>query len=178
MGEIGGVRGGFAYSYVSERDKQKFMIDALDAEIVVAITALVAVVVGPLISIYIVRKQIKAQVASSNRQAWIDGFRSKVASFVSKTTSLSWDFNRDGRLSGDARQKIDDVGLLLMEVKLYTNPNEADHVRLINRVSEFANDTFGVLEGEPSSGENYGIDIISITQNILRKEWERVKKGG
>jgi hypothetical protein len=51
---------------------------------VVAVIALVAVFVGPFVSILVARRQIKASLVSANRQAWIKELRSTLADCIGK----------------------------------------------------------------------------------------------
>jgi hypothetical protein len=51
------------------------MIDATLVSFVSALTALVASIAGPIITLYVARSQVKAAVRSANRQRWIDEFR-------------------------------------------------------------------------------------------------------
>ena len=49
----------------------------MTTEWLLALTALVAVIISPIISIYVVRKQFRASVISPNRQNWINEFRNQ-----------------------------------------------------------------------------------------------------
>ena len=50
--------------------------------VIAAATALVAVVLGPIVSVYVVRRQIRATVVSTNRQAWINDLRNTIADWL------------------------------------------------------------------------------------------------
>jgi ABC-type transport system involved in cytochrome bd biosynthesis fused ATPase/permease subunit len=54
----------------------------LDTQAISAITALVAVIVSPIISIYIAKRQVHASVVSANRQKWIDSLRDQLADLI------------------------------------------------------------------------------------------------
>ena len=43
-----------------------------------AATALVAVIVGPVISVYVARRQIRASAVLKNRQSWINALRDAI----------------------------------------------------------------------------------------------------
>lgn len=55
---------------------------SFEPAVVSAITALVAVIVGPLASIFVAKNQINASVVSSNRQVWINRLRDELATLV------------------------------------------------------------------------------------------------
>ena len=49
------------------------------SQILPSLTALFAVLLGPLISVYVVRRQFAAQVLSAHRQQWINTLRTKLS---------------------------------------------------------------------------------------------------
>jgi len=51
---------------------------SFEPAIVSAITALVAVIVSPLVSIIVAKNQISASVVSSSRQVWINRLRDEL----------------------------------------------------------------------------------------------------
>ncbi len=145
-----------------------------------AITALVAVIVGPIISVYVVKRQISANVISVNRQQWINTLREKVSSFVNASAILTV-----GEQSKDEIFiRMEKLHLLISEIKLLINPKEDDHIKLIDLIDDSA-----LLVGKRRTKkyENEEFDqneigklnnkIIMQCQLILKSEWERVKSG-
>ncbi len=63
------------------------MIDASVIGLLSATTALVASIVGPLVTLHIGRAQIRATVKSANRQKWIEEFRDLVAHFCGQLSA-------------------------------------------------------------------------------------------
>lgn len=55
---------------------------SFEPAVVSAITAIVAVIVGPLVSIFVAKNQINASVVSTNRQTWINRLRDELATLV------------------------------------------------------------------------------------------------
>ena len=55
---------------------------SFEPAVVSAITALVAIIIGPLVSICIAKNQINASVISTNRQVWINRLRDELATLV------------------------------------------------------------------------------------------------
>ena len=152
------------------------MSDFLSTEIIAALTALVAVIVSPVISVYVVRRQITAQVVSTNRQAWINELRTKIARFVTEVASLSWHRLEDGSATPEIQKRLNNLVLLMSEIKLYINPKEKDHAHLVSLLSKSAQNAFAQLEGKPAPDENYVDEITKTAQGILKREWERVKR--
>src|SRR5579859_3155438 len=51
--------------------------------LIAALTALMASVLGPLVTLSVARHQFRANVLSTNRQKWIDTFRDRLAELLS-----------------------------------------------------------------------------------------------
>ena|ERR1700733_3695607 len=126
-------------------------------------------------------KQIFASVRSTNRQAWINALRDDVAEFLSLASQsfLMLQKRRD-RLSGlisdfeDDPERIARMAMLLARIALRLNPNKPDHSLLNTALDElnlYSND-LNVRTFLPRRA-----NIISACQNILKTEWERVKRG-
>lgn len=60
------------------------MIDQGTIGFVSALSALIASIAGPLVTLYAARLQIRANVGSANRQRWVDEFRDVIANFCSE----------------------------------------------------------------------------------------------
>jgi hypothetical protein len=71
--------------------------------------------------------------------------------------------------------------LLEYRIRLLINPHEPDHAKLVQLLrKEFdeLNESFDSSPAEYDKGKSYGDDeIISLAQSILKREWERVKRG-
>jgi hypothetical protein len=113
-----------------------------------ATIALIAMVVGPAISLLIAKKQIasgfetqrqqtdtairvarlnfNALVVSTNRQRWIDNLRDTVAELVALQMSVGADL-RIGCMDQTVLDRIRRVLELSMKVELFINPNEPAH---------------------------------------------------
>ena len=57
------------------------MVDATLVSFVSALTALIASIAGPIVTLYVARSQFKVSVRSANRQRWIEEFRDRLARF-------------------------------------------------------------------------------------------------
>ena len=150
----------------------------IDPATISATTALVAVVVSPIVSVYVAKRQIRASVVSANRQAWINQLRDTLAELVTSFRFLN--ARRDGDIALDQHEwleRFQRAFQLSMKVALLLNLAEADHRELDTMIKEAI--------GLPlSSANDRSQQLIALTQRIveqsqaiLKREWERVKSG-
>ena len=150
-----------------------------------ACTALVASILGPLVTIYVARSQIAANVLSVNRQKWIEHFRDLVASLVAQLAAAAGllegvdeaarrSFGHDRELLA----RVENLVLTVTKIRLMLNPLEQDHQNLFATMHA----AVAVLrvprpidELEPEV-EAYVESIVTQTQAILKREWIRVKQ--
>lgn len=154
--------------------------------LVSACTALVASVAGPLVTLSVARRQFNANVLSANRQKWIEGLRDLLAELVSLLVSAlvvkskwrhNWDKGR-GPIEGDPEMlaKLERIVLVQWKIRLLINPTEADHQELYRTIDT----AFKRIQSEETQESESEADIETITwlaQVILKREWERVKRG-
>lgn len=185
-------------------------------KLVLALVALVALFLGPLMQWKIAKRQVQmqAEVAtlqietqsriatrqiadniSSKRQNWIDELRNDAAEFLTVVgriqelkrprvekliamTEIADDFKE--RLADEMRAK--ELGTRIM---LRLNPNEAEHNRLVELISEMSSKVLELNrsyspteEGRVTQAFNEASNaVIGHLQIIFKHEWERVKKG-
>jgi len=147
-------------------------------ELLAGVTALVAVLVGPLVSLYVVRREFAAQVLSSNRQHWINTLRDRLArltAFVAffataKSTGL---LNETASL-----ERQESAYALWAEISLLLNPAERDHAALIAEIDSVLSFLFASPSyKEPAIVRERMDRLTRQSQAILKREWERVKEG-
>ena len=135
----------------------------------------------------------KEQKTSEFRQAWIDGLRSDLAIFFSSARALcrvmqevrsphSSDEDVEYfRFTKDQVSKMRFEGAdALYRIKLRLNKNEAEHIeldRLLN-VTTATQNKINIEKGLDYSEALKAIESASsYSQDILKSEWERVKRG-
>jgi len=162
------------------------MIDPLLISIISALTALVASIVGPIITLSVAKKQINATVLSANRQKWIESLRAALAEFLSllvaaQVVKANWKDEWDGGrapLQKDPKllDKVQRMVLSQAEIKLLINPTEPDHQHLLVAIDTALR---RLREGTSSDAETEkDIQVITeMAQKILKREWQRVKRG-
>ena len=154
--------------------------------LVSASTALVASIIGPIVTLTVARRQYNATVISTSRQKWIEALRDTLAELISLiSTALvvkskwkgDWDRGR-GPLNADPAmlKMFEHIVLAQSKIDLLINPTDADH-RLLHETIETA---ISRLRAEESLESETQSDIQNITrlgQAILGRAWQRVKIG-
>jgi hypothetical protein len=149
-------------------------------------TALVASIVGPIVTLAVARRQFNATVLSANRQKWIESLRDMLAELLSLLVAAlvvkskwkdRWDKGR-GALTADPALllKLERIVLTQSKIRLLVNPADADHRRLCEAIDA----AFKRLQSEDALDSETETDIETITglaQAILKREWQRVKLG-
>jgi len=161
-------------------------MDSLLISLVSACTALVASVVGPIVTLSVARRQFNANVLSANRQKWIETLRDLLAELISLLVAAlviksgwkdKWDKGL-GLINTDRAflAKLERIVLVQWKIRLLINPTESDHRELYDTIAT----ALKRLQSEKSHDAETEADIESITklgQSILKREWERVKRG-
>ena len=161
-------------------------MDPLLISVISACTALVASIAGPIVTLNVARRQFNATVLSANRQKWIETLRDMLAELISLLVAAlviksnwkdKWDKGR-GPLIGEPAllDKLQRMVLTTSKIRLLLNPTETDHQHLAQAIDA----AIKRLQSEESLESETEADIQSITalaQSILKREWQRVKRG-
>jgi hypothetical protein len=161
-------------------------MDTMLISLISACTALVASVVGPLVTLSVARRQFNANVLSANRQKWIEALRDLLAELISLLVAAlvvksrlkeKWDKGL-GAIAADPEMlaKLERIVLVQWKVRLLINPTEADHQQLY-RTIETALERIRSDDARDSDSEEDVETITKLAQAILKREWERVKRG-
>ena len=152
--------------------------------VISSLAAIIGVVIGSIVSFFIARQQFRATVLSANRQQWINTLRDCIADFQTKAkiAVVEADLAEHDETSFAANEKNHDEAMKTMrflanKVALLLNPNEADHSELISLLKRLEDHC---INGDPSDRKTEGElqdSITSTGQRILKREWERVKRG-
>ncbi|MDR3536570.1 MAG: hypothetical protein P4L71_08725 [Acetobacteraceae bacterium] len=162
-------------------------------KIIPAATALVAVIVGPILQWKIARRQSVDNI-SAKRQNWIDELRKDCAAFLQLSAKLE-ELRRPNPQSSleDQKRTFEEraetnskAHELFIRIRLRLNPNESDHIKLYELFGGLAaickdpppEETEDDRKESAAAFHEQNNKIVSHLQAILKKEWERVKKGG
>src|SRR4029453_12447975 len=113
-------------------------MDSLMISLVSACTALVASIVGPLVTLAVARRQFNATVLSANRQKWIETLRDALAELISLFVAAlviktQWPGAWDKGMGAIAAHpellgKLERIVVVQWKIRLLMNPTEADHL--------------------------------------------------
>jgi hypothetical protein len=175
-----------AYFGGADLDAWEGAMDPVLISLISACTALVASVVGPMVTLAVAKRQINANVVSANRHKWIEALRDSLAELISMMAAVvvvkaSWKgtWNRGlGALEADPKliEKVQRIIELQWRIRLLLNPLEPDHQELAQSIHQ----AFLRLQEEGAAEEQTLHDIehfSSLAQAILKREWQRVKHG-
>ena len=154
-------------------------------------TALAAVIVGPIVSLFVARSQnrialevaeleFKASVISVSRQNWINDLREAISEFLGALARIG---NPSGtRVSAVGQTDpeeghVERVIVLRSRIALLINPLEEDHRNLL-RLIDFAVSLAPSKHDPELTRTVAGVhhDITGEAQQILKREWEQVKR--
>lgn len=129
----------------------------------------------------IVQLDFNKTVLSGNRQTWINTLRDAISDYIAKSNSYRIKLDQIKSLGKKVAQNTDNNDLteiLRLETKivLMLNSSEDDSKALIKSLGQYTTALFDdtTITQKP---EFYQQEIIDVTKIILKKEWERVKKG-
>jgi len=148
----------------------------IDVPLISALTALAAVLISPVISVYVTNRQIRASIVSANRQKWIDGLRDQLADLIADIRVIGLHRKIDLLENEEYDTRLQRLLLAEIKVNLLLNPNEADHKALTRTIREVIEKIFSGDEIAKRRATNELLpEIVHQTQAILKREWERVK---
>lgn len=106
----------------------------VDPVVISAITALFAVIVAPIVTWCVTKKEINASVVSGNRQAWINRLRDEVASLTAIVNNLPSAHANQSVTTTEAIVQHGKFVQMAQTVKLLINPTEEDHKKLVKLI--------------------------------------------
>jgi hypothetical protein len=160
-------------------------LSPLEVSLITATTALVASVMGPLVTLSVSRRQFQANVIAANRQKWIDAFRDRVsellslmnaAQLIKRHSADAWRGGVGAAANLGVTDKFEKAFMALSEVRLLTNASDPEHQRLNDALAA----ALAHLQHDDLRSEELDAcidDIIALGRTIIRHEWGRVKRG-
>lgn len=138
------------------------------------LVSLTAVLVGPIVSFKLARRQIISPIG----QKWIDELRDLVSTLLSKCRAGLIMHEGHGLLDKESpdQELLKEILFLEQKLQLMLNPSEKDHQHLVDLVGAITNDVELGASNLMAFGER--ADAASACcKDILKREWERVKYG-
>lgn len=157
----------------------------MEIETIMALIALAAVVVGPAISLEIAKRQIRAQLVSTNRQKWIEELRSHVAQYVSEASYISTSFLA-GKYMVESVVKANHLHRIVL---LYLNPELDSHHKLWTAITDHSNYLTNLVTENAKSLDSDRVNtvcmetgesadnILKLAHACLKIESELIKRG-
>ena len=149
-------------------------------QIITAAIAGLAIVVGPLVSLYVARRQIRASVVSNSRQQWINNLRDSLSEFLAKqmmARGLTAKDNADDsplpRL-----ERIEEVTRLAFKIQLLLSQGEKDQDELEDLVFAMLNTLNQQKDENRKFDAQACMDRINlVARSVIKAEWKRVASG-
>lgn len=146
------------------------------------IIALIAVVFGLLVQLRVAGNQIRSTTVSANRQAWINTLRDNVAAlwaFGSHVRVLRISYTNYPAMTVKIQDEARQGDLLLNKIRLSINPDETDHLKLVSTLECLWAIADSAVPSTPRTEEWRRAEqaLMAVARPILKKEWERVKRG-
>jgi hypothetical protein len=166
-----------AFSY-AKTDKEANMQEYIS--LISAITALTAIIIGPLVSWKIAKRQISASTITTSRQQWINNLRETISDFLAKANTV-YGLAKNHYANEQSILRIEQLAQLNYKIHLLINPNEEDHSKLARLVDYISSSLNKLAKTEDIDlihevGDKQE-ELIKLSQQILKREWERVKAG-
>jgi hypothetical protein len=145
-----------------------------------ALVALVVATTTPFVSFAIAKRQIRATVVSTNRQAWINALRDDLAEMLE--LAIAHFYLRDGTLSGEEGFKYGyeqrtRLRRLENRIRLRLNADESPNQELLSLLRQVRRLSVAKNPDAEQAFEQAMELAIVKAQEILRAEWLRVKTG-
>ena len=151
----------------------KVAIISAIAAIVAAVVAAIATIVGPIVTTHISRRQ----TVSTLRQQWIDHLRDDISEFLSLINHylLYTDIPLE---TEDELSRYRRLLYLEAKIQMMVNPKEKDHQKLIELIGLLITTIHRTKTEKQRMDEisSHHNSLITLSQKILKREWERVKK--
>lgn len=130
------------------------------------VVAALAVFVGPYVSSRIARRQIVAPI----RQQWIDKLRDTIAELAAKAAHY-WASGYEERSDAEYFR----ITELQHKLRLLVNAKEEDHALLLKRVDTMVDEIDAGNSKKDKEFWDAHEEVMLVAQQILKREWERVK---
>ncbi len=153
--------------------------------LVSACTALIASIVGPLVALSVARRQFTTTAISGNRHRWIETLRNELAELISLLAMAlvvkeqwkdKWERGRGPLTDPALREKFEHIVLAQSKIRLLINPTDPEHQQLGEAI-DAAQQRLRSEEALDTEAEADIQLIVKLGQEILKREWQRVKLG-
>lgn len=152
-------------------------VNGIDKQTIAMLISLVAVIISPIVSLIIARRQIRANTISTNRQNWINPLRELVSNLISEIQIIPVAISERISTQQVILEQFKKITQIEREIVLMLNPDEPAHMQLEDHIRNIVKNMECLRNSEEFYNPNLADDILNATRPLLKKEWERVKKG-
>lgn len=158
---------------------------SLSSEMLGAIGAVIAAIVAGLVA-FIVSVLTKEQKTSEFRQAWIDALRGEIADYIAK----NYVFLTAVKVQGNRKHTNEELGEYLIEkripemsdieamrARILLRMNPKEHQKIITLINNIYGKAGVATDDGFNSTEERIEALLKQSQEALKEEWQRVKKG-
>lgn len=141
------------------------------------IVAVLAVFVGPFISLHVAKRQVRSsldvanrQITAPMRQAWINALRDLLSELCSSALHYF--------VAGFEERKDNEylrLTLLETKIQLMLNVKEDDHIQLENLIREMVS-SLERGKGSDAAFIDAHTNVVKLSRHVLKREWDRVKR--
>jgi hypothetical protein len=151
------------------------------AAIISAATALLALIVGPILSLQVAKRQIGATTVSTERKEWISNLRNNIASFLAIISSVlmeqAWTQKLDRT---QLKTKVDELLLLKAQISLLLDRDIESHIGFNQSLNDIVN-VFIQYVKEPTDEKKLLIaekmnNVGADGHRIISSEWKLLSK--
>lgn len=143
------------------------------------VVAILAVFVGPLISLKISKKQIefslkttKLQTLGPMRQAWINNLRD----MISDITSRCLHYWQTGTYQELDNKEYAEINHIRHKLELMLNPKEEKHRELLNAVKKMTKTAGAETDKEDEPFFEAYNSVMKLSKDVLKEEWNVIKE--
>ncbi len=123
------------------------------------------------------KNEIKLEVLSKNRQAWINSLRNELSEFMAivvevKNHTIIMNRNQElsAKILNDILVTVNKLDKIKFKIKLLVNPEEENNKKMVLLLESIKVSVLG--NGKVDDKMD---NLINLSQKILKEEWNRVK---
>lgn len=144
------------------------------AGIISACTALIAVLIGPIIT----ERSSHRKTVSAMREKWINDLRETLSDLTSTAETAAAVLLQARAISPELKEKYDQLTRLETKAKMMLNPAKMTHLRLQQQLEEIvalAGEEKKQAEEKMSEMRALARAIVPTTQAVFKEAWEKMK---
>jgi uncharacterized paraquat-inducible protein A len=147
------------------------------AAMIAAIVALFSLIISPIVTYKIAKKQISTTVLSNERKEWINSLQSDISAFVSQAMFLASGYHSLFYPKEKTVEILEQVFALHIQIQLKLNLSISSHKNLEEIVNKIASE----LEKLSTKSEDYNLivkyleEIVPSTRIVVQEELKQIR---